>query len=340
MKAFLHYFLILLTLIVLSWIVIPARYEIAYPRDVKPQFDNYIRRKFVNAIDEQRPDLLLLGDSMLYPSVNSTVLSETLDKQIMSIGLPGSASTLWYLIVKNNVLEAQVPPKTLVIFFRDSMMTVPGYRVTGRYFEQIDEFAGPKDGELVKKAYLNQMNPLEKWAEAWFPPFGSRWNVRQAADAHIRYTMPRLQLGCDQPCMDNAMGVVFGDDNMDPNFLSGALAAADDYLYSDEALDFDQQVGESFLPDLIQLTREHGIQLVLVRMRILRFTAPGSEPPALRTYNEKLTAYLAANGVVYLDYSGEQLLTREAFDDPLHMNEQGQVIFTEMLGEDLLEVIP
>ncbi len=338
MKAFLQYFILLITLVAVSWVAIPARYDVEYPRDVKPQFDNHIRRKFVDAIEKDHPDMVLLGDSMLYPSVNSETLSATLDKKIMSIGLPGSASTLWYLIVKNNIVEAKVPPKTLVIFFRDSMMTVPGYRVTGRYFEQIDEFARPKDGELVKKAYLNQMNPLEKWAEAWFPPFGSRWSIRQGLDARIRYTMP-AQIGCDQPCMDNAMGVVFGDDNMDPNFLSDALAAADDYLYSAEVLDFDGQVGKSFLPDLIQLAKDHDVQLVLVRMRILRFVAPGSEPPALRDYNEKLAAYLADNGVVYLDYSGEQSLTRETFADPLHMNDQGKAIFTDMLGEDLLQYI-
>lgn len=340
MKAFLQYTLLLLTLAAVSWFVIPARYEVEYPRDVKPQFDKYIRRKFTDAIEKDHPNIVLLGDSMLYPSVNSAALSKKLDKKIMSIGLPGSASTLWYLIVKNNILEAETPPQTLVIFFRDSMMTVPAYRVTGRYFEQIDEFAGPKDAELVKKAYLNQMNPLEKWAEAWFPPFGSRWNIRQAVDAHIRYTMPRLLLGCDQPCMDSAMGVVFGDMNMDPNFLSDALAAADDYLYSAEVLDFDAQVDESFLPDLIRLTKEHNIQLALVRMRILRFVAPGSEPPTLREYNENLAAYLAANGVIYLDYSDEQSLSRKAFADPLHMNDTGQVIFTELLGNDLLKSLP
>jgi len=339
MKAFLQYFLILLALAAVSWIVIPARYDISYPRDVKPQFDNYIRRKYVNAIDEQQPGLLLLGDSMLYPAVNTTVLSQKLNKKIMAIGLPGSASTLWYLIVKNNIIEAQSPPKYLAIFFRDSMMTVPGYRVTGRYFEQIDEFAGPKDGELIKRAYLNQMNPLEKLAEAWFPPYGSRWSVRQGIDSHIRYTLPGLQLGCEKPCMDNAMEVVFGDMNMDPNLLSDALAAADDYLYSSTALDFDQQVGESFLPELIQLTRAHGIQLILVRMRILRFAAPGSEPPALDKYNQGLSAYLAANGVVYLDYSGEAKLGREQFDDPLHINNAGQVIFTDLFAEDLLKFI-
>lgn len=339
MKAFLQYIILLLTLIAISWGVIPTRYKTEYPRDVKPQFNNYVRKKYLKDIDEQKPVVVLLGDSMLAPAVNLNILSQTLDKKVMGIGLPGSASTLWYLIAKNNILEAQYPPQYLVIFFRDSMLTVPGYRVTGRYFEQIDEFAGPKDGELVKKAYLNQMNPLEKWAEAWFPPFGSRWNIRQGLDARIRYALP-AQIGCDQPCMDTAMEVVFGDLNMDPHFLSDAIAAADDYLYSKTALDFDKQVDASFLPDLIQLAKAHNVQLILVRMRILRFAEPGSEPPALRTYNEKLAAYLADNGVVYLDYSGEQSLTRDAFSDPLHMNDTGKVIFTGLLGQDLLKYIP
>lgn len=339
MKAFLQYILILLILIAISWIVIPVRYKEVYPRDVKPQFDSYIRRKYVTAINEQKPDILLLGDSMLYPAVNSNVLAQKLDKEIMSIGLPGSASTLWYLIIKNNIVEAKYPPKYLAVFFRDTMMTVPGYRVTGRYFEQIDEFAGPKDGELVKKAYINQMNPLEKLAEAWFPPFGSRWNIRQGLDARIRYTLPELQLDCAQPCMDNAMETVFGDNNMDPNFLSDALAAADDYLYSPAALNFNQQVGDSFLPDLIKLAQENSIQLILVRMRILRFATPGSEPPALIQYNQGLSTYLAENGIIYLDYSGLTELGREYFDDPLHINPAGQVIFTDRFAEDLLEFI-
>lgn len=336
MKAFRQFFLILLALVVISWIAIPVRYEIAYPREIKPQFDKYVRRKYVEQIDAQHPDMVMLGDSMLRPAVNETVLSQRLDKKILTIGLPGSASTLWYLIAKNNITEAKVPPKFLVIVFRDTMMTVPGYRVTGRYFEQIDEFAGPKDEELVKKAYLNQMNPLEKLAETYFPPFGSRWNIRQGIDSRIRYAMPNLQLGCDQTCMNNSMEIVFGDANMDVNFLSDALAAADDYLYSRAALNFDQQIGESFLPDLIQLCQDHGIQLVLVRMRILRFALPGSEPPGLETYNDGLRAYLAGNGVIYFDYSKEPRLGREQFSDPLHMNSDGQAVFTEIFANDLL----
>ena len=164
-------------------------------------------------------------------------------------------------------------------------------------------------------------------------------SVRPEHEARIRYTLPARFVGCSEPCMNNAMEIVFGEMNMDPNFLSDALAAADDYLYSAEALDFDQQVGESFLPELIQMTRERGVQLILVQMRIMRFDTPGSEPPLLRPYNDALTAYLAANGVIYLDYSRVSSLTWAHYSDGLHMNEAGKAIFTDMFAEDLLENI-
>ena len=41
------------------------------------------------------------------------------------------------------------------------MMTLPGYRVTGRYFEQIDEFASPRDESLIQRAYLDQVADLK-----------------------------------------------------------------------------------------------------------------------------------------------------------------------------------
>ena len=339
MKAFRQYFLILLALITASWIIIPMRYDISYPREIKPQFSKDIRMKYVKEINEQHPDIVMLGDSMLHPAVDEAVASERLDKKIYTIGLPGSASTLWYLIIKNNIAETKVPPKYLIVFFRETMMTVPGYRVTGRYFEQIDEYAGPKDEELIKRAYLNQMNPLEKLAERYFPPFGSRWNIRQGIDSRIRYTLPEAELGCDKPCMDNAMEVVFGELNMDLNFLSDALAAANDYLYSRTAMNFDQQIDESFLPEIIQLCKERNIQLVLVRMKILEFTTPGSEPPALREYFTGLSNYLATNNVIFLDYHDEPTLTPDLFSDNMHMNPAGRVIFTDMLVNDLQKYI-
>jgi hypothetical protein len=335
MKEFRQYVIVLLMTVILLSAYLPARYDSPYPRPITPQFDTHVRKVYLEEISAMQADAVLLGDSMLNPAVDAAVLGERLDMQFYNIGLPGSASTLWYLITKNNIVDAQPRPKYLFIFFRDSMMTVPGYRVTGRYFEQIDEFARPQDGELIKRAYLDQMNPLEKAAEAYLPIYGLRWRLREGFDSRMRYTLPSSMLGCNQPCMDNAMEVVFGALNIDLVFLSEALAAADDYIYRREALDFENQIEASFLPDLINLCEYNGIQLVLVRMRTLRFTRPGSEPPALRQYGEDLRAYLESYGVIYLDYSDYAALTEEHFDDPVHMNDTGKVFFTELFGNDL-----
>lgn len=337
MKEFRQYMIVLLVMVILLSAYLPGRYDSPYPRPITPQFDTHVRKVYMEEIGARQSEIVLLGDSMLAPAVDFKVLGERLGMDPYMISLPGSASTLWYLITKNNIVDAQPRPKYLVVFFRDSMMTVPGYRVTGRYFEQIDEFARPQDSELIERAYLDQMNPLEKFAEAYLPLYGLRWRMREGLDTRIRYTLPG-SIGCDKPCMDNAMEVVFGALNIDLVFLSEAQAAADGYLYSRQALDFENQIDNSFLPNLINLCEYNGIQLVLVRMRILRFAQPGSEPPALDAYGDHLRAYLEAHGVIYLDYS-DYPLGEEYFSDQLHFNDAGKVIFTEQLGNDLAPVL-
>lgn len=338
MKEFRQYLIALLLMVLVLSFYLPVRYETPFPHAITPKFDTHVRKVYLEEISARQSEIVLLGDSMLAPAVDSKVLGERLGMNPYMISLPGSASTLWYLIAKNNIVDARPTPKYLVVFFRDSLMTVPGYRVTGRYFEQIDEFARPQDGELIKRAYIDQMNPLEKFAEAYLPIYGLRWRIREGFDTRMRYTLPG-SIGCDKPCMDNAMEVVFGALNIDLVFLSEAQAAADSYLYSRKVLDFESQVGNSFLPDLINLCQYNGIQLVLVRMRILRFVRPGSEPPALDAYGEQLRAYLETHGVIYLDYSDYAALGEAQFADELHMNDSGKVIFTEQLGNDLAPLL-
>ncbi len=335
MKEFRQYLIVLFLMAGALSAYLPIRYDTPFPRDIRPQFDPAIRRVHMEDINAQHPDAVLLGDSMLAPALNPDALGERLDMRFYTISLSGSASTLWYLITKNNIVDTDPSPRYLFIFFRDSMMTLPGYRVTGRYFDRIEEFAGPKDEILIQRAYLDQMNPLEKLAERYLPIYGLRWRIREGIDSRLRYTLPSALLGCDQPCMDLAMEVVFGSLNIDVKFLNETIASADDYLYHRGALNFDKQVDRSLLPELIAICKQNNIQLVLVRMRIMRFTRPGSEPAALRDYGEKLAAYLQANGVIYLDYSDNPVLTPNLFADPVHLTEEGKAIFTEMFGNDL-----
>ena len=338
MKAFRNYLITTTLLLGFLAIFIPAWYDLPYPMDVGPQFDERIRPLYTNILNEEQPDILLLGDSMLESAVDETIVAKQLDKKIHMLSIPGTASAIWYLIIKNNILVAEHRPEYLILFFRDSMITTPGYRVVGRYLDMVDELASPDDTLLIERAYINQMTPFERFMEAYMPLYGVRWSIRESIDQRIRYTLGNLILNCDKTCMDDAMEIVFLDDNLDLTFLSDAINAADDDIYTDNALNFKDQVGRSFLPEIIRLCQENGIKLIMIRMPIIRFESKGANPPKLGDYIQDLASYLDENNVPFLDFDQKEI-PAEYYRDVLHLNEQGKVIFTRELIQALKPIV-
>jgi hypothetical protein len=338
MKAFRNYLVTSILLFGFLSFYIPIRFQTPYPRNIGPQLDVHIRATYINMLDERQPELFLFGDSMVEPAIDDKVVENRLGKKTLLVSQGGTASTIWYLIIKNNIAIAEHKPKYFVLFFRDAMLTVPGYRVTGRYFEQIDEFASPDDRLLIERAYINQMTLPEKIMEGYMPLYGSRWRIRQNIDYHIRYSLGRILLDCDSACMDRATEVVFKANNFGLTFLSDAIDSSDEYMYTSERLNFNDQVGKSFLPEIIRLCGENDIQLILVRMPILRFEEPGTQPPGLSAYIQDLSKYLDENGVPFFDFD-EKAFSSEYFSDPLHLNEQGAKIFMQKLVSALMTVI-
>jgi hypothetical protein len=333
-----RFFLLFGLLLLTSTFYLPRRYELTYPQPLGPQLDDYIQRRYRNAVEDDLPDLVLVGDSVLELGVNQDQLAELTGKKVYKIGLFGAASAEWYLIIKNNILQAEHKPRVVIIFFRDSILTAPAYRVTGKYFQRVDELATPDDSVLLQKAYINTMNPLEKWADQYLPLYISRLRIRETLDFYLRYSLPRLA-GCDTACTDNATLQVFQENNIDEKLLVDAVATAESYLYTSERLDFHSQVDKSFLPDILQLARENGVSLILVRTKNLFYPDAPSEPLSLRRYIQNFKTYAEENGVIVLDFAHDERLTPGLFYDPLHFTEEGARVFTNLLAEALAPYI-
>ena len=338
MKALRNYLTTTIFLLGFLSIYIIINYEISYPMNIDPQFSQRIRPRFTAVLNEEQPELFFLGDSMLAAALDESVVSEQLSKRVYQASLAGTASAIWYLIIKNNIIAADHHPEHMVIFFRDSMMTLPDYRVTGSYFDMVDELASPDDTLLIERAYINQMSHFERAMEAYFPFYGGRWNIRESIDHHIRYTLGNHILDCDQTCMDYSLEIVFIKDILDDTFLSEAIDSADEILYTKNVLDFEEQVGKSFLPEIIRLCQENDIQLVMVRLPILRFVNQETRPSELDDYIQKLSIYLEENDVTFLDFDQKEI-PADYFADPLHLNEKGKVLFTQELVEALKPII-
>ena len=328
----------LISLLILTGLVsgfVLLRFADGYPFPVGPQFDAHIRQKYTELLEKEKPKILVFGDSVVETNVDAYLMAERLGRRVSAISEPGAGSALLYLILKNNIVRAESRPEVLILLFRDTVLTSPGFRVHGSFFDVMDEYAGAEDDFTLERAIRSQMNPVERTAEAYFPPYWGRWDLRALLVSRVINFPVRVLASCDQQCTEASMSDVFGNQNFEPDQLNEAINSAENFLYTKENLDFAGQLDRSFLPEIVRLCKENGIRLVLVRTKILRFSTTNPEPRALVAYVNDLHSYAQSHGVTLIDFAHDQRLPADAFQDMHHLNQRGKEIFTEMLVEAL-----
>jgi len=338
MRAFLTYLAIALLGSIALSIFMVTYSRTPYPSTVGPTFDDNVDQANRQGIEAQKPDVVVLGDSLVEENVDAPALGRLLGKQVYPMAYPGSSSAVWYLAMKNLIAAASYHPPVVVIIFRDDMLTAPAYRVNGRYFISVDALASSSDTLAAQLAYINQMTPLEQWADAYFPLYDLRLKVREKIDHSLRYTLTQDILKCGKRCTDAAMDTELRTANMEMNMLSEAIFTAESYLYSPALLDFHRQLPRSFLPEIIRIAQENDIHLIFVRSKTLIFPTRASEPAGLAAYLADLQTYLGANGASYVDLNTGNI-PAEYFLDGVHMRPDGKAVYTEVLGEALLSLI-
>jgi len=341
MRFFLKYFtLLLLSLAALTWLI-PARYGLPYPDSAGPHFNNAIRTGHSTIIDNNHVNVVLIGDSTLDRSVDEQKFSAAIDQPAHVISTPASSTALWYLILKNAIIEGtKEHPKYVLIMFRDTLLTLPDYHVNGGRVTEIDEYASAHEDLVVQTAYLQFMNPLEIFAERYFPLYGARQRIKDSIDFYTRALLPNIFLSCKGECVNAVVANVFYNiENIDQNFSQGFLMSEETKLYAKRAMDFNAQVDKSFLPEIIRLAQANDIQLIFVHARTLTYPTPESQPAELAAYKRDLAAYLAARNVPLLDFSFDARFPPSLFNDPLHMNDEGRALFSQALGEAFLHLV-
>ncbi|RJP54986.1 MAG: hypothetical protein C4557_02050 [Anaerolineaceae bacterium] len=334
MRLFLKFSLILTIILIAASVILPPAYRWTFPRSPGPTLDRQMRTNHLKYIEENQPRIVLIGDSTLVLGIDASALAEETGKPAYSIGIPGSASALWYLLIKNNIADASFKPDHVVVVFRDTILTAPGYRVHGSYFALLDEYAKRNEPVLIEKSFVNLMNPLELMAEKYSPLYVSRSELRKEIDTGIRYFAPAL-FGCDKNCTDYALGELFEGADMEPGALVEAVGAAESLLYTSEQLDFESQVDRSLLPDMIEIAKTNDINLVFVRIKV---KSGVENSPELDRYLVSLQAYLKERSVPLLDFGNDPRLTDDLFRDSIHFNKKGMELFTQIVAEGLMEI--
>lgn len=330
MRFFLKFSLLLAIVIGATSVILPRRYAVTFPRNPGPELDSYARKDGVMYIEENHPQIVLLGDSTLMLGVDEDLLEARTGTSVYNMGQLGSASAMWYLLLKNNIVESSYKPQYVVVVFRNSILTAPDFRVQGNYFTRLDEYARKNEPFFIQTSYVKLMNPLEIAAESYFPLYVVRSRLRESAEAKLRYLGTGL-VGCDQTCTDNALEKTFAAEDFEPQALEDALNSADTLLYTDYHMDFHARLNDSYLPELIRLARENNIKIIFVRIKV----EVNSDSPALSGYLRSLSAYFKENNVDYFDFGDDPRLAHDLFQDPVHLNEKGKLLFTQLLADEL-----
>jgi hypothetical protein len=280
-----------------------------------------------------------LGDSTLEVGVVAQELSSLIEKSVYKIGFEGSGSAVWYLIVKNNLFNSPYKPEYLILFYRDTMLTTPDFRVAGKYLAFVDELADAEDDLLIQLAFLNQMSWLERAAEGYIPLYGERFGVRSAVENSFKYGLVGSLLDDNSEEINHALAYTFNTANLDPEMLNTAFANSENYLFAEENLDFESKVDQSFLPEMIHLCEEAGIHLIFVRVKTLFYPPEDEQSLSIHDYHESLENYLANHGIPLIDFSRDERVSPEWFVDVVHFGEEGKTAFTRLLAEELKEVL-
>lgn len=290
-------------------------------------------------LDLAKPDVILLGDSMLGEGVDQDGFSSLTGASTAKIAPNGAASAYWYLMIKNIIAETRYRPILLVLFFRDHFLTEPSFRVHDIYKMRIDQLALDQEELLDRLAYWPTLNPLERFLQGHVRMYQGRDEFKATLDNGVKATIALL-FGHEASASEEAIARVFSEGNMVPELMNERQLEAEQ-AQSDNAYDFPKRLPLSFLPSMVDIAKGSGIQLAFVRFKRRRDLEPDQQPAALAQYMKDLQAYFEENDIPLIDFTDDARIQPEHYGNGDHLNRDlGRSLFTRMVSEALAPYVP
>jgi len=281
------------------------------------------------AIERQRPDLVLVGNSLLKAAVDAERLGELTGLRAVKACSDGSASLWWYLYVKNVATQTEHRPRYVGILFRDAFLTEPAFRVTGMYQKPIRRLMADDEPLAERLSYAGTVVDHVNSPLSWVPREARNWlNYKIEKRVEDLLDVPR---GRGRPALKRA----FAQDKMTAGLYNEFQLGYEDR--SDPAsYDFDARVQDSYLPHILRLLKDRGITPVFIRAKRRRDLESGAEPPELVAYVARLRRYVTKRGALWIDFTHDARLKPEHFGAGDHLTRtEGRRHFMQILAAEL-----
>lgn len=278
-----------------------------------------------SAIEDLRygkPTWVFIGDSMMGTRIDPLYLGEistTHDELVSFLYHPATGPGWWYLAFKNHLVASGVKPRAVFVFFRDTNLTDTLFRLDSQYGFGfgLDEVAHAEEPELdalvaARKGGLRARVHTAATAlyqhdvtTGWLEPGVRRWFV------NWRFPEPSARERFDRSL----------NERFDLANLRADVAA--DFADANASADFARDLPTSVLPLMMDLAKQHGIQLCFVRVqRRPSGNVPPPQSPNLERYVSDLKAWLTANGALFHDDWGDPEQPESIYADGDHVRDR------------------
>ena len=326
---------------------------------VRPELENAERQAEFKRNDPEAerqrlarsdPEWILVGNSMLNTRINPKELSRVSGLEAMKLAEGGSQSAIWFLFLKRIVLESGVKPKWITVFFRETDLTWPDFRIGGTNEELIKLLDGQKQpewqqvivnrgsaggkaatGDVVGRVSegLKAMLGGEDWRkwgrsrlqhasfEATEFGGGMAHDLRRR-EMNERFSLDHLRhdLGADTAMATGSVAGIAAAD-------ADGEGAGDVGRYGAGPAEFDGSPDASFLPHIIAVAKQTGARVHFHRVKLRRRAADGiGDSERMTAYLKALRGYLEKEGCAFTDESDDPLITADLYADGDHISRE------------------
>lgn len=310
-------------------IIVPPSLIRTVPKDI-PEADRIDVAAEMKRIRTERPDFFMIGNSMLDSRIDVSCIEQLSGMTFLPIVRHGSASAVWYLLLKNLIVASDVRPRGVIIFFRNRELTRPQHHTTGRNANFIRSLRQRREPVLDPFITANQARdgwPVEQvraFLKACYPIQGAF-----ELDQQIRnLAMDLTPLGLGKRARRTEMDQVFVVGNLTED---STTQSSDDAMTDDgpEASRFPDNPEESFLPHMLELAAKASTKLYFYRVKE-KPDRDGNVPRSQNdvAYANKLRAYLEKHGAVLIDESPDRSIPATVYADGTHVRRDSMSWYT------------
>ncbi len=284
-------------------------------------------------VAKKNPELVALGSSFCVTNTNPVQLAAGLgepDLRISVLGEPGSASAMWYAILKDRVYRNGAKPRLVVLVA--TMGTMMQGRVPTERVSVLAELSAEVDEPLAQKGGLPSAS------DPWRLAVTQRGQLRDRWVAAVRRGFVGFSFGGEGEALSTAAAdTVFAAQQANGmeaqvRLLPGVEDGEDAEVRLAVGLD---DPALTFLPDLVELAQRNGSEMAVVLPPVSpekpygQRLSPAGEAAVVR--------YLHDNDVGFVDLRDLSFPARY-YRDGRHLSPKGAAVFSLAAGEALRDI--